>query len=378
MTTGDDRGLRILHVVHGLPRGGLENGVVNLLNGLPRGQFEQAVCCLDRRGEMADRIQSDVPLWTLNRGRHDLRAPFRLAGIIREWRPHVVHCRNWSSWMDAVLGRLLARGDSRLVWSFHGFIDADRLPARRRWASRALAGITDELFAVCRDAAQRYADRAGIDPRRFEVIYNGVDLERFRPAEDRAALRRSLGMDEQRRVLLTVASLIPVKGHADLLRALAMLGRLGVELPEVWLVGEGPLRPELESLVADLRLGPHVHMPGHSDQVPGFLSASDLFVLPSRLEGMSNAILEAMAAGLPVVARAVGGNPELVVDGVTGALCRPNEVAAMAEAIGRLLLDPALGIRMGQAGRKRAERVFSIQTMLDGYADYYRRVCVRA
>jgi len=237
--------------------------------------------------------------------------------------------------------------------------------------------MTDDLFAVCRDSAERYALRAGIDPGRFGVVYNGVDCEKFRPADDRSTLRRSLDMDEHRPLLLSVASLTPVKAHADLLQALALVAEERVALPQVWLVGEGALRNELEALVARLGLGSHVRMPGGSDQVPRLLAAADLFVLPSRLEGMSNAILEAMAAGVPVVARSVGGNPELVVDGETGLLCAPDDLRSMGDAIARLLADPGMRRRMGEAARQRALEVFSIQAMLAGYRAYYRRVAGR-
>ena len=115
--------VKVLHVIHGLRRGGLENGVVNLLNGLPTGKVEQAVCCLDERGEMAGRLARDVTITVLNRGRHDLRVPLRLARLLRDWRPDVVHCRNCNAWLDTVAAHRLAGRQGTLVWSFHGFAD---------------------------------------------------------------------------------------------------------------------------------------------------------------------------------------------------------------------------------------------------------------
>lgn len=370
--------MRVLHVVHGLPRGGLENGVINLLNGLPD-DIEQAVACLDSRGEMADRIVRDIPIWVLDRQRHDWRLPFRLARVIRDYRPDVVHCRNWNTWLDAVAAHRLAGRQGKLVWSFHGFAGGADWPQRRATISRWLARFTDGLFAVCRDSAQRYADFAGIDVDRFRVLYNGVNVDRFQPGVDRAgvdraALRAELNLPPDRPIVLTVASLTPVKDHAGLLRAMRdVVDRTETNPLFLWL-GEGALRGELEALAGELDLWAHLAMPGNSDRVPDFLATADVLVLPSRLEGMSNAILEAMASGLPVVANRVGGNPELVVDGETGWLAKQGDPTDLARVIGRLLADPAERGAMGEAGRRRAVDEFSLPAMMRRYADYYREV----
>lgn len=365
--------VKILHVVHGLSRGGLENGVVNLLNGLPHPEFEQAVCCLDSRGEMADRIiRRDLPLIVMGRRRHDLTLPWRLAALYRRLQPDIVHCRNWNTWLDAALARLLAGGKPTLVWSFHGFADGDWFPRRRRVISRLLSSFTNELFAVCRDSAERYAGLTGIRPGRFEVLYNGVDCERFRPIASKADLRDRLGLPRDERIVLTVASLTPVKDHDALVRAAAQVVQ-GTASPTRFLfIGEGALRPAIEARLREMGLEGRVLMPGNSDRVPEYLAAADLFVLPSRLEGMSNAILEAMASGLPVVANQVGGNPELVEQGVTGLLCSQGDVAEMAEAIGRLVENDVLRCAMGAAARQRTVELFSIESMMDAYAAYYR------
>jgi glycosyltransferase involved in cell wall biosynthesis len=167
--------IRILQVVHGLPRGGLENGVVNLLNHLPADEFEHGVVCLDARGEMADRLAPEVPLWTLGRERHDRRTPGRLACILRDWQPHIVHCHNWNTWPDTVAAHAMAGRTGRLIWSFHGFVDGGGMPWRRRITSHLLARHTHQLLAVCRDAAGRYAGQTAIPAARFGVLYNGVD-----------------------------------------------------------------------------------------------------------------------------------------------------------------------------------------------------------
>ncbi len=361
----------MLHVVHGLPRGGLENGVVNLLNGLPADRIEQAVCCLDRRGEMAERIRRPLPIWVLDRTRHDLRIPLRLAGLIRRWRPDIIHCRNWNTWLDTVLAHRLAGARSQLVWGFHGFADGDCFPRRRRVASRILAGATDHLLAVCHDAATRFAGMTGIRPERFVVRYNGVDCERFRPSNDRAALRASLGIGADTTLILTVASLTPVKDHATLVDALAGLSPSRRQGVRALFLGDGAERPRLQQQIRARGLNDVVRMPGGSDQIADHLRAADIFVLPSRLEGMSNAILEAMASALPVIAAHTGGNPELIRHERTGLLCTGADAASFSAALARLLGDAAMRRAMGDAAREQALEQFSLSAMMRGYADYY-------
>ncbi|MGB0721270.1 MAG: glycosyltransferase [Gammaproteobacteria bacterium] len=366
--------MRVLQVVHGLHRGGLENGVINVLNGLPE-RIEQSVVCLDSLGEMADRIQRPVPLTVLGRGRHDIKAVWRLARVIRETRPDVIHCRNWNTWPDTVLAHRLAGRPGRLLWSFHGFMDGrGTAPWRRRIASRALAAMSDCLAAVCQDAAERYARVNGLAPERFRVLYNGVDTQRFRPRVDRVEAKRVVGWPADRLCAVTVASLSPVKDHAALVRALSMLGPAERDRLHVVFVGEGRERAALEGLVHELGLGGVVSMPGGSDRVPDLLAAADISILPSRLEGMSNAISESMAAGLPVIANSVGGNPELILDGKTGILTTQGDDRSMATAVGRLLADESLRADMGRAGRVRAESEFSMQAMMDRYAALYREL----
>lgn len=369
------RPVRVAHVIHGLPRGGLENGVVNIANGLPRPEFEQVICCLDQEGELAGRLRDDVPVHVLHRGRHDVRLPLRLAGLLREVRPDVVHCRNWNAWPDCVAASRLAGLGRRVSWSFHGFLDGHEFPRRRRVASRYLAGLTPHLMAVCRDSAERYARLCGISPGRFSVLYNGVDTGRFRPLADRGAARRELGLPEDAVIVLAVGSLSPVKNHEALVDAMAAVpGQAGGTPVQAYIVGSGARRDLLEARIAERGVGHRVRLMGASDAVPRLLGAADLFVHPSHLEGMSNAILEAMAAGLPVVAFRTGGNPELVVEGETGMLCPPGDTAALAGAVAALAADAALRSAMGEKARARAEEAFSLGAMMDRYADYYRRL----
>ncbi len=370
--------MRILQVVHGLPRGGIENELVNLLNGLPRDEFHQAVVCLDVRGEMADRIDPPVELFEINRKRNDFSAPFRLAKVIREWQPDVIHCRNWNAWMDTVAAHWLAGGKAELVWSFHGFVDAvERAPLRRRLASKLLLPLTGHIFTPCRDAGLRYAQRNGLSTRRFEVVYSGIDCNHYHPLSDpqqRAEQRRELGLDPEAFLMLTTGSLTPIKRHGLLIEVVKAFKKLTNTRFQCLVLGEGGLREELEAKREQAGLEEELLMPGGTDRVADYLAVADVFVLPSRLECLSNAIIEAMATSLPVVCFEVGGNKELVRDDENGYLCANDDVSCFANQLETLVVDPPLRKRLGERGREIALEAFSMAAMMRRYEDYYRRI----
>ncbi|MBI4635717.1 MAG: glycosyltransferase [Candidatus Rokubacteria bacterium] len=202
--------------------------------------------------------------------------------------------------------------------------------------------------------------REGVRPHRIEVIPPGVDVKRFEPGPRDEAVRAEWGVGPGDRLVVCVGRLDRYKGQQYLLEAVAILGR---ERPNIRLalVGDGRFRPRLEAQASALGIGPRVIFSGALADVRRALAAADLFVLPSEEEGMPGAVLEAMAMGLPVVATAVGGVPEIVVDGETGMLVAPRQPTALAEAMGRVLEDPALAGRVGCLGRRRVVEEFSIE-----------------
>ena len=204
------------------------------------------------------------------------------------------------------------------------------------------------------------------------MLYNGVDTTRFAPRADRPELRRALGLPEAATIAVTVASFTPIKDHASLLSAAAPLLRAPDSDLHLVFVGDGGLRPALERQIGALGIRHRVVLAGQQDCVPQWLQAADLFVLPSRSEGMSNAIQEAMASALPVIARRAGGNPELVEHGLTGLLYDADDPAGAGPALWQLLRDRPLRERLGAAARARAETRFSLAAMLDAYAQLYR------
>jgi sugar transferase (PEP-CTERM/EpsH1 system associated) len=349
--------------------GGLEHVVVRLVEHLaPR--LDQAVVSPSGSGPLAERFPETVSVAALgDRRRSGKWNALVMARLFRTLHPDIVHTRNWTC-IDAVIGSRLA-GVPVVIHGEHGreAVDPDGRNLTRRRIRRLLAPLVTHFVAVSRDLARWLVEDVGVPARKVRTIRNGVDVGRFCPG-DREGARRALGLPVDAAVIGTVGRLDPVKDHAGLIRALALGG--GGERGVLVIAGDGPCRKDLEALARSLGLEGRVRILGDRDDVPRVLQVLDVFVLSSVGEGMSNAILEAMATGLPVVATRVGGNPELVLDGVTGRLVPPRSPAALADAVGTYLDHPERARAHGAAGRTRTVAEFGLDQMLTAYTDLYR------
>ncbi|MBI2527061.1 MAG: glycosyltransferase [Candidatus Rokubacteria bacterium] len=365
---------RIAQVIPSLRVGGLEKVVLRLVESLGD-PIEHLVVTPSGDGPLREDFPRGVRVVAMSEHHpSDRWNALRMARLFRAFRPDIVHTRNWTC-IDAVIGARLARVPV-VVHGEHGRDAADphgRNPLRRR-VRRWLAPLVTEFVTVSRDLARWLIEEVGVPARKVTHLCNGVDTKRFLPG-DRDVARRALGVPDGLPVVGTVGRLDPVKDHAGLIRVFTQ--ELGRRAAILVIAGDGPARPQLAELVRTCGAGGRIRLLGERDDIPLVLRALDLFVLPSVGEGISNAILEAMATGLPVVATRVGGNPELVADGRTGWLVEPGSTAALAEAMSGYLDDPALARRHGRAARERVEREFSLERMLAGYADLYRRCLAR-
>ncbi len=236
-----------------------------------------------------------------------------------------------------------------------------------------IRGWVKKIVAVSHSVKARVMQTENVSANRIEVIYNGVEIPRGLPASKKKDLRRSLGISDEDVVLIQVANLRPVKGHGFLIEA---LGRLVTQFPQVKLalVGEDTMRGDLQRRVEKSGLKKQVLFLGKRDDVQELLTIADIGVMPSLSEGMSNAILEYMAAGIPVVATSVGGNPELVKDGFNGLLVLPQDVDQLELALAALIRDSSKRDLMGAIGRRMAEEDFSFAKMVKDYAALYETV----
>jgi L-malate glycosyltransferase len=372
------RPLRVGFVVHVMQVAGAEVLVAETIRRL-KGRIEPTVFCLDAIGRLGEQLRAEgVEVVCLGRrpGR-DWRVAWRLSRAIASRRIEVLHAHQYTPFFYSALARLLLGGRVRLVLTEHGRHYPDVVRPLRRMVNRVfLDRLANAVNACCHFSADGLARVDGFAAKRIEVIENGIDLGRYRRAIDRNELRRRLGLDAGRRYVATVARFHPVKDHATLLRAFALAATSRPDV-DLLLAGDGPLRPDLERLAAELEIAKRVRFLGVRSDVPELLRASDLFALTSVSEAASLTLLEAMASGLAVVVTNVGGNPEIVRDGVEGLLAPRGDAAAIADALGQLLDDPGRSAAMGAAGRARVEERYLLQRTVDSYFDLYRRLASR-
>jgi sugar transferase (PEP-CTERM/EpsH1 system associated) len=355
--------IHICHVLLSLRPGGLENGVVNVVNGLDRTGFVSSVCCLQEKGVFAERI-TDERCEILHFGLQpgiDFSLPGRLAREFKRLRADIIHTRNAESFFYGAAAARMA--GIPVVHSEHGRVFPEKW--HRALVQRWLLRKTARAFAVSRELAQAMVSEIGVAPDRFEVIYNGVDARRFNSRRERDSAQAEA-------VIGSVGRLVAVKNYALLLRAVQ---RLPAHLPwRLRLAGEGPERARLEALARELKIEERVEFLGHREDIPAVLGGLDVFVLPSFSEGMSNTLLEAMAAGVAVIASDVGGNSEIIEAGRSGLLFASDDVDAAARHIESLVTDRSLRSRLAAAAVDRVESTFSMPAMLEQYQNLYRSV----
>jgi glycosyltransferase involved in cell wall biosynthesis len=359
--------LRVVLAIESSGPGGAENMVVRLAHALRERGDEPIVATL-RPGWMTERAQAQgIPVWIHpQRPGVDLGWVMRFSRALRRERIDVLHTHEFAMNVFGGAAALLARTPA--ISTIHGRNWVADQP-RRALAYRALRRLGIPIVAVSEDLAGFLVEGLSLPRARLAVVHNGIPLppERAADARAKADARAALAIPSDRSLIAAVGNLYPVKDHATLLRALA-------QLPEarVAIAGRGDQEEPLRRLAAERGLSDRLHLLGLRDDVETVYTAADVFVQPSRSEGLPLAVLEAMAHTLPVVASRVGGIPEAVVEGKTGFLVPPGDASALAAALARAL-DAGTGAALGHAGRERAVAEFSVGKMAERYREMYQR-----
>lgn len=357
-----------MQLVLSLSPGGTERLVIEIVKSLTA-KIDSFVCCLDEPGGWAPELSAiGVRVTALSRQPgFQPHLASELAKLMRANAIDVVHCHHYSPYVYGLLASLLAP-KVQLVFTEHDKLSNAGPSRKRRLINPWLSRLPGRVFAVSADLRQHMIDE-GFPARCVDVIYNGIDAgERPTPA-DRNDARASLGLPPDAFVIGTAGRLDPVKNLPALLRAHAlMVGKM--PRTRTVIIGDGPERGPLEALASELGVADTVVFAGYRSDVRAMMSAFDVYVNCSVYEGVSLTILEAMAAGLPVIATPVGGNPEVVIDRETGWLV-PACAPTMAAMLSNLALDARQRRLMGDAGRWRVMRHFSKQQMVDAYASRY-------
>jgi glycosyltransferase involved in cell wall biosynthesis len=374
--------IRVLLAVTRLELGGAQRVVLQTARGLDRSAFDVGLAWgpgdrLDDEAEAIPNLQR-FPVPTLVRRvspMKDLRALFSLRAILRSFRPHVVHTHSSKA---GILGRLAARlGGVTAVHTVHGFgfTPLQSAPTRAfyRMAEKSMARCTDHFVTVSESDRYRGIEMGLFSADDVSVIRAAIDLERFRAGADGAAARGRLGVPSDVPLVTQVGNFKPQKAPLDFVRVAAAVRR---QRPDVWfvMVGDGPLREPAEELARDLGVADQMVFSGWWDDVPGLLAATTVSALTSRHEGLPCSVVESLAAGVPVVATAVDGTVEVVRSNDNGVLAEAGDIAALAEAICRLLDDPDLRSRMSASARQGLED-FDHNLMVRQQEDLYRWMC---
>ena len=373
---GDQRPLAV-HVLYSFDTGGLENGVVNLINHMPEDGYRHVVVALTNVTSFRQRVQrSDVEFIALNKPPgHGIWLYPRLYRLFRRLKPAIVHSRNLAA-LEVQVPAWLARVPVR-IHGEHGRDVGDLDGSNRTYqrVRRLYRPFVSHYVALSQDLAGYLTAKIGIAAKHVAQIYNGVDITRFANAAGGVKAIDGCPFSPSRHWIVgTVGRMQTVKDQTTLARAFIQALRVQPSLREklrLVMVGQGPLRAESVALLEAAGVADLAWLPGERNDVPAIMQGLHCFVLPSLAEGISNTILEAMASGLPVIATAVGGNPELVTDGKTGEIVPADDPDALARSIVHLASNPALATQMGQSGRADCERRFSLPAMVNAYQRLY-------
>jgi glycosyltransferase involved in cell wall biosynthesis len=368
MASESQQVIHVLHVVPTLRPGGMELSLGRLVSRLAGRRFRHTVACLIGEPTIRDQFPGSTMFECFHSVPNEPALPLRLWRMVRRVKPTVIHARNWGAWPDVALARLLVFPLVPLVFSFHGRDSVGPMPLRRRLAFRMLARVTTCLFTVSGEARRFLVEQVGLTEGQIRVIPNGVDTTKFAPAP--------AGPQRERLVVGTAGSLTPVKNQELLMRSCADLLARGADF-EIRVAGDGPERSRLLDLAEALRLADRVQFLGHVDDIHAFLHSLDIFVLPSHSEAHPNALLEAMACGLPCIATRVGGMPEMLDGGRAGLLVDANDRQGLATALEALIGSPQRRAALGEVGRSRVSQWYSLDQMLEAYASLYRSLSRR-
>lgn len=366
----------IAHVIYRLDVGGLENGLVNIINGLPEGKFRHVIICLTDYTEYYKKIRPQVELVSLNKKKgHDMGLYWKLFKTLRRLQPAIIHTRNLGT-LEMQVPAWLA-GIKHRIHSLHGWDSSIEHAIKSRYLMiyKFINPLIQRYIPLSIELEQFLFQTVGVASHKIRKICNGVDTKKFTPEvrESNNLLPPSF-LPDTSLLIGTVGRFEAVKDQLLLIDAFIELLNRTPEYKEstrLVLVGDGSMREQIEARIVEAGIEPLVWLAGSRNDVPELLGTFDVFVLPSKAEGISNTLLEAMASGLPVVATNVGGNAQLVIDGETGFITPKENCAELVDKLQVYLSSPELLKQHGHAARERAEKQFSLQHMIKQYEQVY-------
>ena len=365
--------IRILHLVDSLEPGGMENGIVNVASCLDPDDYDIHVCALTQRGAFAERMPNPDQVVSLNKSSgFSLKTVKDLKKRISVINPHILHTHNLG---PLIYGSLASRFGSQvmILHGEHGQLDKHHLTQKRLWQRKILYRFCERIHTVS-ESLRRDLIAWNFSESKIVSVTNGVDTDRFKPTENKVISRRALGLPEGGTLLGMVGRFSEFKGHMLLLDTFEILCEERADLNLLLLGAGGSEEPDVLARVSANPFRDRIHVVGHQERPENYYQAMDLMVFPSTHEGLSNAVLESMACGIPVIASKACGNDEAITDGKNGFLEAIDSTQSLSEAIKRVLSDMnALELAGGNARSHMMDR-FSIDSMVRGYSQLYRDI----
>ncbi|UCC80222.1 MAG: glycosyltransferase [Candidatus Zixiibacteriota bacterium] len=361
--------INLMHAVQELTTGGLERLIFETSRVIDRDSFNVEVCCFDKLGYFADRLNEIGITTTLlqkNQEKFDMRYPYRLAKFLRRKKVHVLQMHSGSYFFGSIAGALA--NTPVMVYTDHGRFLRD---TRHRVITDRISSLfADKIIAVSKELEEYLIRVVKLPQKKIITVINGINTDEFRPGEKNPELLSEFGLDGGFKVVGTVGRLDEVKNQRDLIGAFKIFKQTHPKSVLI-IVGDGPLEKQLRHYAGDLGLEKSVFFPGFRSDIPYILNLFDLFVLPSLSEGTSISLLEAMASGIPPVATDVGGNPSIIDHMTDGIIVRPEDVDGLARAMVDLINDSDTYNKISQDARSKVERDYSIKRMVDSYTEIY-------
>lgn len=361
-----------MHITHDLDLGGLQQVVYNICRTIDRSHFEIFVLCLREKGCFAEDVEAlGIPVYLLEQKTNgvDYFAFLKVARLFKSLQIDVIHTHNTQPFFDGTLGAVLA-GIKTIIHTDHARSFPDKM--RYMIAEWAVSHFAYKVVGCSEHTSQQLIKYEKISPRKIVTIPNGIDASRFEITIDKKAKREELGISMEGLIIGLAVRLSDQKGITYLLQAMPDILQRHPNTT-LLIAGDGELKETLQQEAKALDIAAHVVFCGPRKDIPELLKLFDVYVLPSKWEGLPMIILEAMAAECPIVATNVGGNASAVIDGETGALVPPQEPLALSHAIVQLLDSEHLRQRYAVAGKALFEKKFSASIMTRQYERLYQR-----
>lgn len=364
--------INVLQLTYGLRFGGMEKVIQNLCRGLDKGRFNVMACCLTKKGEYAEELEREgykVYLCSQVNRLNKYTKSWRVKNILEREKIHILHSHNTQAFLDGVVGAKLARTPV--------FIHTDhvrKFPDRLRYmvAEKIASYFVDEIVAVSNHVKENLIKYEKIPSHKISIIYNGTDFSPSKNPDVISAVRDEFNIKPDEKVVGCVARLRPQKAYELFLKVAArILGQ--ISNVKFLIVGDGEEYNRLVNLCNYLGITSYVYFTGARADVERVISIFDVFLLTSLYEGMPICLLESMASGIPIVATAVGGVPELIQDGVSGFVVHSRDPDQIAERVIRLLSNDDLRIKMGRTGQRVYQTKFTAKKMVAQYTELYQR-----